>query len=243
MSIAYAGFTITRIPMLTDNYAWLVAADQCRAFIDPADAPVAIEAVEREGATLDYVLLTHHHDDHIAGAVALAARFSAKMVGNEADAQRLPPLDIALKDGATLDFNGSTIKMIATPGHTTGHVTYVFDDAIAACGDTLFSLGCGRMFEGTAEQFHTSLHRLATLSPDTMLLCGHEYTLSNARFARTVDPDNEALIARAQEVEKRRADREPTLPVRLADELITNPFLRAQTAEEFARLRAAKDRF
>lgn len=243
MSIAYAGFTITRVPMLTDNYAWLVGADPGRAFIDPADAEAAIEAVDREGATLDYVLLTHHHDDHVAGAIALAARFGAKMVGNEADTQRLPPLDIALKDGATIDFAGSTIKMITTPGHTTGHVTYLFDDAIAAVGDTLFSLGCGRMFEGTPDAFHTSLHRLATLDPDTMLLCGHEYTLANARFARTVDPDNEALMIRAQEVEKLRADRQPTIPVRLADELLTNPFLRAQTPEEFARLRTAKDRF
>ena len=243
MSIAYAGFTITRVPMLTDNYAWFVGHDGATAFVDPADAEAAIFAVDREGSKLDYVLLTHHHDDHVAGARALAARFDAKIVGNAADASRLPPLDIALKDNDTIDFGGAKLKMIATPGHTTGHVTYLFDDEIAAVGDTLFSLGCGRMFEGTAEAFHTSLHRLATLSPDTMLLCGHEYTLSNARFASSVDPDNEALMARANEVERLRAEREPTLPVRLAEELLTNPFLRAQTPEEFARLRTAKDNF
>ncbi|MDD2876159.1 MAG: hydroxyacylglutathione hydrolase [Acidiphilium sp.] len=250
MSIAYAGFTITRVPMLTDNYAWLVGYEGATAFIDPADANAAILAVEQailaveqDGAKLDYVLLTHHHDDHIAGAKTLAARFGAKIVGNEADAARLPSLDIALKDGGTLDFGGSKLKMIATPGHTNGHVAYLFGDAIAACGDTLFSLGCGRMFEGTPEIFHASLHRLAALSPDTMLLCGHEYTLANARFARSVDPDNEALMARAREVELMRQRGEPTLPVRLAVELLTNPFLRAQTPEEFARLRAAKDKF
>lgn len=243
MTIDYAGFTITRVPMLTDNYAWYVAHEGVSAFIDPADAEDAIFAVDREGSKLDYVLLTHHHDDHIAGARALAARFDAKLVGNAADAERLPPLDIALNDNETIDFGGAKLRMITTPGHTLGHVSYVFDDAIAAVGDTLFSLGCGRMFEGTPEIFHTSLHRLATLPPDTMLLCGHEYTLSNAKFARSVDPDNEALMIRAREVEKLRAEREPTLPVRLADELLTNPFLRAQTPAEFARLRAAKDQF
>jgi hydroxyacylglutathione hydrolase len=243
MSIDYADFSITRVPMLTDNYAWFVSHNGATAFIDPADAEAAILAVDREGSKLDYVLLTHHHDDHVAGALALAARFDAKIVGNAADSGRLPKLDIALKDNESIDFGGAKLKMIATPGHTTGHVTFLFDDAIAAVGDTLFSLGCGRMFEGTADAFHTSLHRLAILDPNTMLLCGHEYTLSNARFARSIDPDNEVLMARAAEVEKLRADRKPTLPVRLADELQTNPFLRAQTPEEFARLRTAKDNF
>lgn len=243
MSIAYAGHTVTRVPMLTDNYAWYLSREDTTAFIDPADAEAAILAVDREGSKLDYVLLTHHHDDHIAGAQALAARFEAKLVGNAADAHRLPPLDIALNDNDTIDFGSAKLRMITTPGHTTGHVTYVFDDIIAAVGDTLFSLGCGRMFEGTPETFHTSLHRIATLPPDTMLLCGHEYTLANARFARSVDPDNEALMVRAREVERLRAEREPTVPVRLAEELLTNPFLRAQTPEEFARLRTAKDQF
>ena len=243
MTVAHSGFTVTAVPMLTDNYAWLVTAGDAAAFVDPADAEAAIDAVERNGGKLDYVLLTHHHDDHIAGAVALAARFGAKLVGNAADAARLPALDEPLKDGDTLDFGGARLRMIATPGHTTGHVTYVFGDVVAACGDTLFSLGCGRMFEGTPAMFHASLQRLATLDPGTLLLCGHEYTLSNARFARSVDPDNEVLAARAADVERLRRDNKPTLPVILADELLANPFLRAQTAEEFARLRAAKDKF
>ena len=243
MTIAHSGFAVTRVPMLTDNYAWLVTARGAASFIDPADAEAAIDAVERNGGKLDFVLLTHHHDDHIAGAVALAARFGAKLVGNTADAARLPALDMPLKDGDTVDFGGSKIRMIATSGHTIGHVTYLFGDAIAACGDTLFSLGCGRMFEGTAAMFQSSLQRIATLDPDTMLLCGHEYTLANARFARSVDPDNEVLAARAAEVESLRRANQPTLPVLLAEELLANPFLRAQTAEEFARLRTAKDNF
>lgn len=243
MAITHRGFTITRVPMLADNYAWLVEHGGASAFIDPADADAAIRAVEAAGGTLDFVLLTHHHDDHIAGAAELAARFSAKLVGNAADAARLPKLDIALDEGGTIDLGGARVRMIATPGHTLGHVTYVFDDAVAACGDTLFSLGCGRMFEGNPAQFQTSLQKLAALDPDTLMLCGHEYTLSNARFARSIDPDNPDLAARMAEVEQLRAAGEPTLPVRLGDELKTNPFLRAKSAEEFGHLRAAKDRF
>ncbi|MCF3947880.1 hydroxyacylglutathione hydrolase [Acidiphilium sp. AL] len=243
MTIAHSGFTVIRVPMLADNYAWLVSRQGVAAFIDPADAGAAIDAVERSGGRLDFVLLTHHHDDHIAGAASLAARFGAKLIGNAADAARLPKLGIALNDGDTLDFGGATLRMIATSGHTIGHVTYLFGDAIAACGDTLFSLGCGRMFEGTPAMFQSSLQRIATLDPGIMLLCGHEYTLANARFARSVDPDNEVLAARATEVERLRRENQPTLPVLLADELLANPFLRAQTAEEFARLRAAKDNF
>jgi len=243
MAISHRGFTITRVPMLADNYAWLVAHGGASAFVDPADAAAAIEAVEAAGGRLDWVLLTHHHDDHIAGAVDLAARFGARIAGNAADAARLPRLDAALAPGQTIDLGGAAVRMIATPGHTVGHVTYVFGDAAAACGDTLFSLGCGRMFEGTPAQFHASLQALAALDPETLMLCGHEYTLSNARFARHVDPDNAALAARAAEVERLRAAGAPTLPVRLADELAANPFLRAASAEEFARLRAAKDKF
>lgn len=243
MAITHRGFTITRVPMLEDNYAWLVGHGGASAFIDPADADAAIGAVEAAGGALDFVLLTHHHDDHIAGAARLAAKYGAKLVGNAGDAARLPKLDIALDEGGSIDLGGATVRMIATPGHTVGHVTYLFDNAIAACGDTLFSLGCGRMFEGNPAQFQASMQALAALDPDTLMLCGHEYTLSNARFALSVDTENADLAARAAEVEQLREAGEPTLPVRLGDELRTNPFLRAKSAEEFGRLRAAKDRF
>ncbi len=236
---------IERIPMLADNYSWrlMESSSGAIAIIDPAEAEPAAAAVDRAGKRLDLVLLTHHHDDHTAGASTLAETYGAKIVGNAADAHRLPKLSIALRDGETIPFGTSQIRMIDTPGHTVGHVAYLIGDTIAVCGDTLFSLGCGRMFEGTPSQFFASLRKLASLDPATTLLCGHEYTLSNAAFALSVDPTNSTLQARAAEVERLRAAGQPTLPVLLRDELATNPFLRAESPEAFARLRAAKDKF
>lgn len=244
-TIKVDGIAVTRIPMLSDNYAWLLreVASGVVAIIDPAEAAPAEAVIEAQGGRLDLVLLTHHHDDHIAGAVALAARYGAKLVGHQADAARLPVLDVAMRPGDTLAFGDAQIRMIESSGHTVGHVTYVIGERIAAVGDTLFSLGCGRMFEGTPVQFYASLQRIAALPSDTLLLCGHEYTKGNVGFALSVEPENAALRARAAEIEALRARGAATLPVRLGDELATNPFLRARNAEEFGRLRAAKDRF
>jgi hydroxyacylglutathione hydrolase len=239
------GIAVTRIPMLSDNYAWLLREGESGvvAIIDPAEATTAEVVIDALGGRLDFVLLTHHHDDHIAGAAALAARYGAKLVGHKADAARLPVLDIAMRPGESLAFGGAQIRMVETSGHTVGHVTYVIGERIAAVGDTLFSLGCGRMFEGTAAQFYASLQRIAALPAETLLLCGHEYTKGNVGFALSVDPENSALRARAADVEALRARGAATLPVQLGDELATNPFLRARSADEFGRLRAAKDRF
>ena len=236
---------VTRIPMLADNYAWLVRDSQSGsvAMIDPAEVAPAQAAIEQAGGRLDYILLTHHHDDHIAGAAALAAHYGAKMVGNAADATRLPTLDMAMRPGESLAFGDTEIRMIETSGHTVGHVSFVIGARIAAVGDTLFSLGCGRMFEGNPEQFYASMQRIAALPAETLLLCGHEYTKGNIGFALSVDPQNAALQARASEVEALRARGAATLPVRLGDELATNPFLRAPDAATFGRLRAAKDKF
>ena len=245
MSIETAHLRIGRVAMLADNYAWRIEdkASGAVAFVDPAEAAPALAAIRAAGGRLDLILLTHHHADHIAGAEALARETGAKLVGNAADAGRLPKLDIALSEGDAIDLGATPVSMLATPGHTVGHVTYVFGAEAAACGDTVFSLGCGRMFEGSPEQFFASLAKIAALPKDVWLLCGHEYTMANARFARSVDPDNEALRARAEEVDRLRAGDAPTLPVRLADELATNPFLRAKSPEDFARLRAGKDSF
>lgn len=234
------------VPMLSDNYAWLLRDDAsgALAFVDPADAEAAIAAVEAMGGKLDLILLTHHHDDHIAGADALRARFGARIVGASADAHRLPRLDQAVVEGDIIPFSTTTAEVIETPGHTVGHISYFFPEGpILFCGDTMFSLGCGRMFEGTAEQFFTSFRKIAGLPPQTLICCGHEYTQSNARFALSVDPDNALLQDKAAEVDRLRAEGLQTVPVRLEDELPVNPYLRAQDPVSFGRLRALKDNF
>ena len=236
--------TVRRVPMLSDNYAWLLKdeASGATGFVDPADEAAASAAVREAGGRLDFVLLTHHHDDHTAGAAGLARGFGARIVGNRADRRRLPKLDVELAEGDDFALGGAHARIIDTPGHTVGHVAYAFEaDRALFCGDTLFSLGCGRLFEGTPAQMFASLGKLAALDPETLVYCGHEYTASNARFALSADPENPALRERAAEVERLRAEGRPTIPVALASELACNPFLRAKDAEELGRLRRAKD--
>lgn len=234
------------VPMLSDNYAWILRDDAsgALAFVDPADPEAAIAAVNQIGGRLDLILLTHHHDDHIAGAEALRAQTGARIVGNAADAHRLPRLDIAVNEGDRVDFAGHAGQVIDTPGHTVGHISYFFADGpILFCGDTMFSLGCGRMFEGTPEQFFQSFQKIAALPEETLVCAGHEYTQSNARFALSIDPDNVLLREKAAEVDRMRANGLETLPVRLGDELTVNPYLLAADAASFGRIRAMKDGF
>lgn len=246
---------------LNDNFGLLVhdAASGATASVDAPDGVAIAAEAEARGWALTHLLLTHHHADHIQGAGVLQQRFpTMKIVGAASDAHRLPPLDIAVRDGDTVAIGDAVARVIETPGHTLGHIVYVFDAAGAAfVGDTLFSLGCGRVFEGTAPMMRQSLERLAALPDTTKIYCGHEYTLSNGKFAVTVDPDNPALRARmAQVVALRTADRF-TLPTTIADEKAANPFLRAGEAAVkaamglagadadavFAEMRARKNRF
>jgi hydroxyacylglutathione hydrolase len=238
--------TAEAVPILSDNYAWLLrdSASGAVAIVDPADAKACIAALEKAGGRLDLILLTHHHSDHIAGADEVRAHFKCKMAGAAADAHRLPKLDIALKEGDTVAFGGTSAQVIDTPGHTRGQINFFFPDGgILLSGDTLFSLGCGRLIEGSAGEMFVSLRKLAALPGDTKVCCGHEYTESNARFALSVDPDNAALQARAVEVKRLRAAGQSTIPSLLSDELAANPFLRAKDVATFADLRAKKDRF
>lgn len=234
------------IPMLSDNYAWLIidSVTGKTGLIDPAEAAPAIAALTAHKCGLDFIFLTHHHADHIDGVAELVATYRPQVVGFGPDAARLPALDIPVHEGSLVAFGAATVRVIETPGHTLGHIAYyIADGGILLPGDALFSLGCGRLFEGTAAQMFESLAKFSDLPDETLVCAGHEYTTSNAKFALSVDPDNAALQARVQEVETLRAQGRPTLPVTLGQERATNPFLRAKTVEEFANLRQAKDRF
>jgi len=240
------GVTAQPVPILSDNYAWLLrdAATGATAVVDPAEAGPIEAAIEKAGGRLDLILLTHHHADHVAATDPIRARYGPRVIGAKADAHRLPKLDRAVAEGETVPLGESEARVIETPGHTRGHIAYFFaGGAVLACGDTLFSLGCGRLLEGAAAEMFASLRKLAALPPDTLVCCGHEYTASNARFALHADPDNAALQARAETVKRLRAAGKPTVPSRMADELAENPFLRAPDVSRFADLRARKDKF
>jgi hydroxyacylglutathione hydrolase len=239
--------TAQPVPILSDNYAWMLrdSGSGAVAIVDPADAKPIIAALEQAGGRLDLILLTHHHSDHIAGVDEVRARFAgAKVVGAAADAHRLPRLDQAVKEGDAVAFGNASARVIDTPGHTRGQINYfIADGEILLSGDTLFSLGCGRLIEGTAAEMFASLRKLAALPGGTKVCCGHEYTESNARFALSVAPDNAALKARTEQAHQQRAAGQPTVPSTMASELEANPFLRAPDIATFADLRAKKDRF
>ncbi len=240
----------TLIPILQDNYAWLLRDEEsgCRAIVDPAEVEPVVAAIDaaiaKEGGTIDMILLTHHHGDHIAGTEDIRARYGIPVVGAKADAHRLPKLDREVWEGSEVDLGASTARVFETPGHTRGHISYYFSDGgVLLSGDTLFSLGCGRLLEGNAGEMFASLMKFAPLPGETLVCCGHEYTESNARFALHADPENLDLIVYAERVKELRAMGMPTLPSRLADELACNPFLRAGDVATLADLRGRKDKF
>jgi hydroxyacylglutathione hydrolase len=247
------------LPALTDNYIWLLHDDEGQAVVvDPGDADVVEQALVQHHLRLRSVLLTHHHNDHIGGAAELRQRHGASVHGPLDP--RIGCLTHVVGDGDTVALPAPelTFEVLAIPGHTLSHIGYV-GAGLLLCGDTLFSLGCGRLFEGTPAQMLDSLDRLAALPEDTRVCCGHEYTLANAAFAQRIEPRNEALRMRGQQARTLRNAGEPTLPSLLGDERAANPFLRvdAITAPEllpeggwlsdrvarFAALRAAKDAF
>ena len=248
------------VPAFADNYIYVLrdAASGKVGVVDPGDAAPVQAELERRGWTLTHIFLTHHHNDHIGGVAELKARHRATVIGARADAHRIPDLDVALGDGDRTVFGEQTARVIAVPGHTSGHIAFWFEAAETLfSGDTLFSLGCGRLFEGTPAQMWESLQSLRSLTDSTRVYCGHEYTQSNGRFALTADPDNSALRQRMEEVAALRERNQPTIPTTIGLERRTNPFLRAddpavQSAiglpgappvDVFAELRHRKDHF
>jgi hydroxyacylglutathione hydrolase len=232
---------VTPVPCLSDNYAWLLVDEASGevALCDPGEAAPALAALP--GGRCDWVLLTHHHGDHIGGVAEVVARTGARVAGAAADSHRLPELDLALREGDTGPMGA---RVLDTPGHTRGHIALHIPAASAVlCGDTLFALGCGRLLEGSAGEMFGSLAKLAALPPETRVCCGHEYTEGNARFALTIEPGNAALAAQAEAVRAARAAGRPTVPTTIAEERAANPFLRAPDVATLAQIRAAKDVF
>jgi hydroxyacylglutathione hydrolase len=222
------------VPLLKDNYAYLLrdGASGKTAIVDPSEAAPVLRLLDELGCKLDYILNTHHHPDHSGGNVGIKEATGATVVGPQADRERIPAIDVALADGEHFRLGEADSEVMDIPGHTRGHIAFWFGgDNAVFCGDTLFALGCGRTFEGTAEQMWTSLKRLRALPPATRIYCGHEYTQANARFALTVEPANPALKARAAEIDRLRAAGQPTIPSTIAEERATNPFLRADQPE------------
>lgn len=225
-----APLQIYQFGCLSDNYGVLVHDPDsgATASIDAPDEAAILRVLGETGWTLTDILVTHHHQDHVQGVPGLKARFDTRVVGPRAEADKIPGLDVPVAEGDRLAFAGHELQVIATPGHTAGHIAYVLPAANAAfVGDTLFALGCGRVFEGTMAEMWGSLKALRALPLQTEVYCGHEYTQSNARFALSVDPDNAALRARAAEIDRLRAEGLPTLPTTIGREIETNPFLRA----------------
>ncbi|MDK2760860.1 MAG: hydroxyacylglutathione hydrolase [Sphingopyxis sp.] len=239
-----AALDIVRIPVLSDNYVWLVHDPESGAtmVVDPAVADPVLAAAAERGWTITDIWNTHWHPDHTGGNAAIKAATGCTIAGPAAEIERIPTLDVQLRGGDRVRIGNHSADVWDVPAHTAGHIAYHFaDDAAIFVGDTMFAMGCGRLFEGTADQMFANMQKLGTLDDATRVYCAHEYTLSNARFAVTVDPGNAALADRLIAVESARAAGEATVPTSIGLERATNPFLRADSATELGRIRALKD--
>jgi len=237
---------IVRIPALSDNYIWLVhdPASGETLVIDPAEAEPALAAARERGWRIGQIWNTHWHPDHTGGNAAIKAATGATVTAPAAEAAKIPTLDVAVREGDVVRLGAHEATVMETPAHTAGHVSYHFaGDGVVFVGDTLFAMGCGRLFEGTAGQMFANMQRLAALPGETRVYAAHEYTLANGRFARAAEPDNAAIAERLAGVEAARAAGEATLPTTIALERATNPFMRARSAAELSEKRAAKDAF
>jgi hydroxyacylglutathione hydrolase len=251
---------IQQVPCLKDNYAYLLhcAETGATAALDPSEAKPVLDAAAAKGWRISHVLNTHHHWDHVGGNGGIKAATGARVVGPEPDRDRIPEIDETVAEGRPFRLGNAQAEIFFIPGHTRGHMAFWFPESRALfCGDTLFTLGCGRLFEGTPQQMWASLLKLRALPEDAQVHCGHEYTESTARFALAIDPDNAALKRRAEQVKAARAEGRSTVPASMAEERATNPFLRADDpklaaavgmagappVQVFAEIRRRKDNF
>ncbi|MEE9434537.1 MAG: hydroxyacylglutathione hydrolase [Sphingorhabdus sp.] len=235
---------IIRIPVLSDNYVWLVHEAQSgeTMVVDPALAPPVLAEAEKRGWKITQIWNTHWHPDHTGGNAAIKEATGCIITGPAAEASRIPTLDVQIAGGDNVRLGEIEAQVIDVPAHTAGHIAYHLPTENAAfVGDTLFAMGCGRLFEGTAEQMYANMRKLEVLPGDTAVYCAHEYTLSNGKFALSVEPENDALIRRMADVEAARQRGEATIPTTIALERATNPFMRATSVSELAARRAAKD--
>ena len=255
-----AALEIELVPCLRDNYAYLVrdADDGVCAVVDPSEAAPVRVALAARGWRLTHILNTHHHPDHTGGNAQLKREFDAKVIGPGKDRERIPALDIGVDETTPFTLGSHPARVLEIPAHTSAHIAFAFDaDGAVFTGDTLFAMGCGRLFEGTPEMMWRSLSKLVALADSMRVYCGHEYTLNNGRFALTLEPGNGDLVARMREVETLRASDAPTIPSTIGLEKKTNPFLRpdspeirrtlnmadASNVEVFAEMRTRKDVF
>ncbi len=235
---------VTLIPVLNDNYAYVLESDNGDVgVVDPGEAAPVIEYLESKGLKPNVIFATHHHGDHIAGIPQMLEWHRCKVAGPSKEMGRIENMDILLDEFSAETFGGEPYDVLETPGHTKGHISIHFPESkLLFVGDTLFVMGCGRLFEGTPEQMWESFEKITALPDDTQIYCGHEYTLSNAEFCLKVEPENDNLKTRYEDVKTLREQNKPTIPTTLGEEKKTNVFLRAGNAEKFGEYRLIKDR-
>lgn len=224
--------SIEQIPVLTDNYIYLLhdPVSGETGVVDPALAQPVLEILDKEGWRLTFILNTHHHWDHVGGNLELKQKTACKIIAGQSDWERIPGIDIGVTEGDVISLGQHSAKVISTPGHTSGHIVYHFaEDQALFCGDTLFVIGCGRLFEGTPEQMWNSLQKLKALPPSTRIYCTHEYTQTNGRFALSVEPENSQLQQKMLDVRRLRAENKSTVPSTIEEERATNPFFRTDS--------------
>ena len=237
---------VLRIPVLSDNYVWLMhdPASGDTVVIDPSVAAPVLEAATARGWRIGQIWNTHWHPDHTGGNAEIKAATGCTITGPAAESPKIPTLDRTVSEGETVRIGAHVAHVLEVPAHTAGHIAYhLAEDDIVFSGDTLFAMGCGRLFEGTPQQMWHAMERFAAMPAETTVYCAHEYTQSNGRYARVAEPDNRAIVERMAKVDRARAEGHATVPTTIALERATNPFMRAGSADELARRRAAKDAF